>query len=137
MVNNKEKMRKKTSEIISIVLVFLTIAGTIGAIFFYESILAKRRDAVYLYATPISTWEPKEIIVEKGKPVRIWIRNMDTVMHGFYLKDFNIGPYEIKAGHNKLVEFTPPAVGEYIFECTVMCSTPTLHDAMKGLIIVK
>ena len=62
---------EKHKELIAVTLVFLSIVGTIVAIFSYESVLAKRRGTIELEAHPIATWSKKEITVKQGELVKI------------------------------------------------------------------
>lgn len=79
-------------------------------------------------------WLPRRITVPVGKPVRLRIRNVDTVTHGFTIPDFGIDLGHLKAGHAAIVEFTPQKPGTHDFYCTVWCSDH--HLQMRGTIEV-
>jgi cytochrome c oxidase subunit 2 len=66
--------------------------------------------------------------------VRLRVRNVDTVMHGFTVPALGVETREISAGHQVVVEFTPEEIGEYDFYCTVWCSDH--HLQMRGVIEV-
>ena len=127
---------RKFNEIIAISLVFLSTAGIIGAVFFYESGRAKKRQAIDLEARPISTWSKKEIRVKKGQLARIRVINKDTVTHGFAIPELDIKERVIHPGQNEIVEFTPEEAGEYTYKCVVQCSRDK-HVFMKGKLIVE
>lgn len=127
---------RKYSEIIAVVLIILTIGGTIWAIFAYESRLAKKRNTIDLEARPISTWSKKEIRVKKGELVRIRIINKDCVTHGFAIPELDVDEKIIRAGEDEIVEFTPQWEGEYLFKCIVQCDREQ-HDFMTGKLIVE
>ncbi len=127
---------RKLNEIIGLILVFLATVGIIGAIYWYESIQAEKRDAIDLEAHAVSTWSTKEIRVKKGELARIRIINKDTVTHGFAIPELDIDEYIIKAGQNVIVEFTPKYEGEYVYKCIVQCSRD-MHDFMTGKLIVE
>lgn len=80
-------------------------------------------------------WYPQKIKVPVGKKVKIIIRNIETVSHGFALPAFQVAVDEIKAGEVKVVEFTPDKKGTSPFMCTVWCSDR--HMEMTGELIVE
>lgn len=127
---------RKFNEVIAVTLVFLAIGGTIGAIFFYESVRVTKRNTIDLEARPISTWSKKEIRVKKGELVRIRVINKDCVTHGFAIPEFDIEERIIKAGQYEIIEFTPKWEGEFVFKCIVQCSRDE-HDFMTGKLIVE
>lgn len=77
---------------------------------------------------------PRKLVLPLGEPVRLRVRNVDTVTHGFTIPDFDIDVGELKAGHSTIVEFTPDEVGTHDFYCTVWCSE--YHLRMRGVIEV-
>lgn len=127
---------KKSTEIIAVILVILSILGTLGAIFWYESVKEKARHAITLEAHAVSSWSIKEIRVKKGENVRIRIVNRDTVTHGFAIPELDVEEQIINAGQEVMVEFTPQWEGEYVYKCIVQCSRDQ-HDFMTGTLIVE
>lgn len=127
---------RKFDEFVAFTLVLLATAGTIGVIFFYESLQAKKRNAIELEAHPISTWSKKEIRVKKGEIVRIRIINKDTVTHGFAIPELDVEDRIIHPGQNVIVEFVPKWEGEYLYKCVVQCDRK-LHEFMTGKLIVE
>lgn len=126
----------KFSEIIAVILVCVTIGGTVGAIFFYESLRAGKRNTIDLEAHPIATWSPTEIRVKKGKLTRIRVINRDTVTHGFAIPELDVEDRIIHPGQNVIVEFVPKWEGEYLYKCVVQCDRK-LHEFMTGKLIVE
>jgi len=72
--------------------------------------------------------------VPAGEEVKLRIRNVDTVMHGFAIPDLEVDAGEIKAGHSAIVSFTPERAGTHEFYCTVWCSE--FHLQMRGVLEV-
>ncbi len=77
---------------------------------------------------------PRKVTVPVGQPVRLRVRNVDTVTHGFAIPALDVDAGEIQAGHNVIVEFTPTEPGEYAFYCTVWCGDN--HMQMTGVLEV-
>lgn len=77
---------------------------------------------------------PSRIEVPVGKKVKLRVRNVDTVVHGFMIPELGLDAGEIKAGHVAILEFTPEKAGSYDFYCTVWCSD--YHLQMRGLLVV-
>lgn len=127
-------MQKK--ELIAIILVALATLGTIFGAFGFERY---RRQEFYVEliacAPEHGSWYPGKIKVPYGKEIRILIRNIDTVTHGFAIPDLNIAVKEIKGGEVKVVKFTPDKNGILPFMCTVWCSER--HLEMRGELIVE
>lgn len=130
---------RKFREIIAIILVLSVTVGTVAAVFFYESIQTKKRNAygnvIELKAIPVSKWSKKEIIVKKGELVKIRLVNASWTVHGFAIPGLNVKETVIAPGDIKMVEFTPKTPGVYEFACTVQCGKG--HESMKGKLIVK
>jgi heme/copper-type cytochrome/quinol oxidase subunit 2 len=126
----------RRNEALAIILALLATAGTVGAALWYEHHRNETLQVVELLAnSPLNgNWTPASLEVTKGKPVRLKIRNRETVAHGFSLPDFNVGITEIKPGQVFVVEFTPDRTGTFPFYCTVWCSDE--HLAMTGKVVV-
>lgn len=127
----------KRSEFIAIVLVLLSTVGTVLGVLGIEKY---RRSKLYtieiLARTPRNgNWHPRQVMVPYGQNVKILIRNVETVSHGFALPAFDIGVGEIKAGEVAVIRFTPNKRGRFPFMCTVWCSDE--HLEMNGEIIVE
>ena len=75
---------------------------------------------------------PRRLSLPVGKKVKLRIRNVDTVTHGFAIPAMGVEAQEIKAGHYIIVEFTPQKPGEYDFYCTAWCSES--HLQMRGVL---
>ncbi|OGW93369.1 MAG: hypothetical protein A3I73_05650 [Omnitrophica bacterium RIFCSPLOWO2_02_FULL_45_16] len=127
----------KKNELAAAALVFLATIGTVLGIFGFENFRKSRLYTVELIARAPDNgnWYPRKITVPFGKKVKILIRNIETVTHGFALPDFNVAVKEIKAGEVVVVEFTPDKKGAFPFMCTVWCSDQ--HMNMTGEIVVE
>lgn len=127
----------KKNELFAILLVFLSTAGTLLGIFSFEKFRQSKFFTVQLIARAPEhgNWYPRKIIVPLGKEVKILIRNIETVSHGFALPDFDVAVSEIKAGETVVVKFTPEKKGVFPFFCTVWCSDQHLH--MSGELVVE
>jgi heme/copper-type cytochrome/quinol oxidase subunit 2 len=80
-------------------------------------------------------WSPREIHVERGKPVTIVVRNVDIATHSFYLPALSLNTGPLKPGETKEVTFTPEFEGEYLFLCAVWCSDYHMYET--GWLIVE
>ncbi len=128
---------KKGSEFIAVTVVILSTVGLVLGIFAIENCRRARNFTVELNARAPDNgnWYPRTITVPYGKEVKMLIRNIETVSHGFALPAFDIAVGEIKAGQVKTVTFTPMKRGTFKFMCTVWCSER--HMEMNGELIVK
>lgn len=127
----------KKSELIAVILMVFATMGTVLGVFAVEKYRRSRLYTVELIARAPNNgnWYPRQLKVPFGKEVKILIRNIETVSHGFALPDFNISVNEIKAGEVKVVKFTPDKRGTFPFMCTVWCSEEHLH--MTGELLVE
>ncbi len=127
----------KRRETIAVILVLLATVGTIAGIYGIESYRRSKLYTVELLArSPLNgNWYPRQIRLRLGEEVRILIRNVETVSHGFALPAFNVGVAEIRAGEVAVVQFTPDKKGTFPFMCTVWCSNE--HMEMNGEVIVE
>lgn len=109
-----------------------TIAGTL---FYEHSRSADRRTIeIRAQAPEKGNFYPGRIEVAVGERVRLRVRNVDTVGHGFAIPTLNIGIAEIKPGEVALFDVTLPEPGsEYEFLCTVWCSQD--HMQMRGVLV--
>ena len=131
----------KRNEFIAVTLMILVTIGTIAVVFSYES--CRRRTAEYFFVELIArspnngNWYPKELKVPYGKKIKLRIRNIETVSHGFALPDFDTEPSssEIKAGEVAEVTFSADKRGSFPFMCTVWCSEE--HMQMNGELLVE
>ena len=79
-------------------------------------------------------FDPDEIRVKKGEPVRLILISMD-VTHVFVIEALGINTGEIHPGQQVVVEFTPETEGVYLFKCATNCSP--YHHFMRGKLIVE
>ena len=124
-----------TKTIISAVLVLACTVGPIIATLAYESSRTRDLTAEILARTPEKgNFSPRLVKVPFGKKVKLRVRNIDTVTHGFAIPALEVDAGEIKAGHYAILEFTPEKPGKYDFYCTTWCSE--FHLQMKGVLEV-
>lgn len=120
-------------KILSIVLLVGCTVVPIIASVAYERHLARSFTAEILARSPEKgNFSPRLLTLEvpAGEEVRLRIRNVDTVMHGFAIPELEVDAGEIKAGHSETVVFTPEKPGRYEYYCTVWCSEQ--HLQMRG-----
>lgn len=113
-------------KIISFIFVLLFAAGVVSVSLARDevkeiSIIAKKFDFL-----------PKEIRVERGKPVKIYLTSID-VAHGLAIEALGVD-VNFEKGEVAVLEFTPDKVGEFEMRCSVYCGGG--HKAMKGKLIV-
>jgi heme/copper-type cytochrome/quinol oxidase subunit 2 len=124
-----------TKTIISAVLLLACTVGPIVATLAYESYRTRGFTADIVARTPEKgNFSPRHIKVPLGQKVKLRVRNVDTVMHGFAIPALDIDAGELKAGHNEILEFTPQKPGKYDFYCTTWCSE--FHLQMRGVLEV-
>ena len=130
-------MKARINEAIAIIAFLIASVGCIATIFGVEEIRRSRHFTLELIARAPENgnYYPRNFSVEAGKEVRLLIRNIDTVSHGFAIPDLDIAVPEIKAGEVKTVEFTPDRRGKLVFMCTVWCSPR--HMEMSGEMTVR
>jgi len=128
-------MPMRFSWIITLPLVIACIVAPIVASLWYESKRSEDLTAEIIARAPErGNFSPKKLTVPAGKPVRLQVRNIDTVMHGFAIPALGVDAGEIPAGHVALLEFTPETPGVYDYYCTVWCSE--FHIQMRGTLEV-
>ncbi len=107
----------------------------IGGIFFFEYLRTKDITVEILARSPErGNFLPRRVEVPVGMPVKLRVRNVDTVTHGFTIPALNVKAGDIKAGRQWIEEFTPEKIGEYDFYCTAWCSEH--HMQMRGVLAV-
>ena len=121
--------------IITAVILLLCTIIPIIAIIVHENARTSDLTAEILARAPErGNFWPRKLSVPVGEKVKLRIRNVDTVTHGFAIPALGINAGEIKAGHYAIVEFTPEKPGEYDFYCTAWCSE--FHLQMRGVLEV-
>ncbi len=125
----------KPKPIFTLFLLFACTIGPIAAVFAYEAYRNKDLTADIIARAPErGNFTPQVVKVTAGEKVKLRIRNIDTVMHGFTIPALKIDIGELKAGHSVTIEFTPEEPGTFDYYCTVWCSE--FHMQMRGLIEV-
>lgn len=79
------------------------------------------------------TFEPSEIEVAQGEPVRLVVVSGDG-LHGFEIKRFKISKEIPRGGDPVVIEFTPHEPGRFPILCSVYCGDG--HDDMEGALVV-
>ncbi len=120
---------------LSVIILLLCTIGPIAAFIVYERKSAESYTAEILARAPErGNFLPRRLTLPVGRPVRLRIRNVDTVTHGFTIPDLDIDIGDLKAGRQVIVEFTPTKTGEYVYYCTAWCSEH--HLQMRGVLNV-
>ncbi|HLD04491.1 MAG TPA: cupredoxin domain-containing protein [Candidatus Nanoarchaeia archaeon] len=78
-------------------------------------------------------FEPSEIRVKQGEPVRLKITSVD-VEHGIAIPAYNIRE-TLPIGEERVIEFIADQVGTFDFYCSVPCGSG--HRSMKGQLVVE
>jgi len=78
------------------------------------------------------SFEPNEIIVQKGDKVRLIITSVDTT-HGLTIPEYGIN-INIKGGETITQEFIADKKGQFNFACSIFCGSG--HSEMEGMLIV-
>jgi len=78
------------------------------------------------------SFEPDEIIVQKGDKIKLIITSLDTA-HGLAIPEYDINII-IKVGETVISEFIADKKGEFNFACSVFCGSG--HSEMEGRLIV-
>ena len=146
-------MKGYVKGIVSAVILLLCTAVPVAGIFWYESARTRGITAEILCRAPergnflvkplVADLKllreqrgdgPRKLSVPVGEKVRLRVRNVDTVTHGFAIPALDIEGEDIKAGQQRIIEFTPEKPGRYDFYCTAWCSEH--HLQMRGVLEV-
>jgi cytochrome c oxidase subunit 2 len=77
-------------------------------------------------------FEPAEIQVVAGEPVRLFVRSADTV-HGFAIPALKIDLQVPRGGDPVVAEFIAPPAGRYEVACSEFCGRG--HGQMKAALV--
>ncbi len=123
----------KAKIILSAVLVLACTVGPIVATFAYEAYRTRDLTAEIIARAPErGNYSPRFVKVAFGQKIKLRVRNVDTVTHGFAIPALEVDAGEISAGHYAILEFTPEKPGKYDFYCTTWCSE--FHLQMRGVL---
>ena len=64
-----------------------------------------------------SAFEPAELSVPTGKPVKFVIKNHDLTVHTFTIEELGID-VKVLPGSEELIELASPPAGTYVYSCT-------------------
>jgi heme/copper-type cytochrome/quinol oxidase subunit 2 len=124
-----------TRTVIAIAALLACTVLPIVAIFSFEAYRTRDLTAEIIVRAPErGNFTPQEVTVPVGEVVKLRLRNVDTVTHGFAIPALDVDAGEIKAGQTVVLEFIPEKVGTYHFYCTVWCSDH--HLQMRGILEV-
>ncbi len=129
---------KKTRgvEIVSGIIVFLSIFGTVAGIFIYESVLESNRDCITIHMRQYERGNPtpNTVYLKVGEPACLRFTSDDTT-HGVNIPDFGVYSDSIHPGKWTYVEFTPDKSGTFSFVCYVVCSP--MHSRVRGKLVIQ
>ncbi len=120
--------------LVVVIVLACTVVPVVG-IFVFE--YARTRDItveIIARAPERGNFFPRRVTVPVGQKVKLRVRNVDTVTHGFAIPSLGVESGDIKSGHQVIEEFTPQKTGEYGFYCTAWCSEH--HLQMRGVLVV-
>ena len=120
--------------IIGGLVLFIAFGLPIIAVFGYEAYRMRDIDAEIIMRAPEKgNFTPRELTLPTGRPIRLRLRNTDTVAHGFGIPELEIDAGVVDAGEVTIVEFElPTSASSYRFYCTVWCGD--YHPQMFGVI---
>ncbi len=130
------KIKVIVSVIVSAVLVLAcTVGPIVGTLLYERHRTSNWTHEIIARAPEKGNYSPRLIRVPVGEKIKLRVRNVDTVTHGFAIPALQIDAGEVKAGHSVMLpEFTPDKPGKYDFYCTVWCSEH--HLQMRGVLEV-
>ena len=114
-------------------IIFFTVAIALVAVSFVLKASPSRANPVHEVQVTAKqfTFDPAEIHVTAGEPVRLVIHSADRV-HGFSIRDLHIDAQIPRSG-NVVVEFTAPGTGRYEIACSEFCGSG--HGQMKAALV--
>jgi len=78
-------------------------------------------------------FEPAEIQVAVGEPVRLMVRSADGV-HGLEIKKVKVNKMIPRGGDPVVINFTAKEAGSFPILCSEYCGDE--HDNMRGMLVV-
>ena len=78
-------------------------------------------------------FEPAEIQVAVGEPVRLMVRSADGV-HGLEIKKVKVNKMIPRGGEPVVIDFTAKEAGRFPILCSEYCGDE--HDNMRGMLVV-
>ncbi len=102
-------MRMRKAVVLAVGIVLLTaLAGLAGTAPSSIKVVAKE-----------FAFEPKEIKVKAGQPVKLVLENKGVIEHDILIEKLNAKTQPIRPGTTGEISFTPKAKGRYPVVCTV------------------
>lgn len=78
-------------------------------------------------------FEPSQIEVAVGEPVRLMVRSADGI-HGLEIKKLKVKKTVPRGGQAVVIDFTAQEAGQFPILCSEYCGDE--HDSMKGMLVV-
>lgn len=79
-------------------------------------------------------FEPREVKIKAGQPVRLVLENRGVIEHDIVLEKLGVKTATIQPGKTAELTFTPKAKGRY----PIVCSVPGHKEAgMTGVLVVE
>ena len=120
--------------LVVVIVLACTVVPVVG-IFVFEYVRTRDITVEIIARAPErGNFSPRRVTVPVGEKVKLRVRNVDTVTHGFAIPALGVESGDIKSGHQVIEEFTPQKIGEYDFYCTAWCSEH--HLQMRGVLEV-
>lgn len=99
---------------------FVTLASYVAARTNHDPKASQTPQTIIIQAHRFA-FEPNEITVKKGEPVKFIIQSQD-VSHGLAIDDLGIRT-EVKKGEAATITFTPEATGTFEGKCAHFCGS--------------
>jgi cytochrome c oxidase subunit II len=111
-------------------LTFLTVVATSGL----GSAAPSAEPQVVSVIAKRFAFEPAQITVQVGQPVRLVVSSADGV-HGLEIKKLKVKKDIPRGGEMVVIDFTPKTAGEFPIMCSEYCGDG--HDDMRGTLVVE
>ena len=102
---------------IAMVIGLMAVSGTLH-LTSLESVSQDEKAAAISVDMKNSVFEPAQLTVPAGKPVKFLIRNRDLTVHTFTIEELGID-VKVLPGSEKLIELSSPPAGTYVYQCTL------------------
>ena len=119
----------KRSELISRILIIVTIIGAVGAPLYFWS----RTPLIHAHVAEAGGWSPDVIKANVNEPLNLQLTS-DDVVHGFAVGQMDMQSVDVLPGKVTDITLTFDKPGIYTFFCTRWCGIN--HWRMRGTIEV-
>ena len=114
----------------AIVVVLMLVSGVLH-VTSLETVTADAKAGAVAVRMKDTQFDPTQLTVEAGQPLRFVLKNDDLGVHTFTIRELGINEVVI-GGSEKLVAIAASDPGNYEFVCTIPG-----HEAMKGTLVVQ